>query len=120
MAELNLKNLTIRSARRAIQQREITATALAKHFYSKIESEDKKIQAFLTLSQERAFSAASRVDGAAEKGDELPALAGVPVGIKDVMITKGVRTTAGSRILENFIPPYDCTAVSRLEAAGAI
>jgi aspartyl-tRNA(Asn)/glutamyl-tRNA(Gln) amidotransferase subunit A len=120
MAELNLKNLTISSARRAIQQREITATALAEHFYSTIESEDKKIQAFLTLSQDRAFSAARRVDDAAEKGDELPALAGVPVGIKDVMTTKGVRTTAGSRILENFIPPYDCTAVSRLEAAGAI
>src|SRR5437867_750358 len=53
-------------------------------------------------------------------GDPLPPLAGVPVGIKDVMVTKGVRTTAGSKILGNYIPPYDCTAVSRLEAAGAI
>ena len=50
----------------------------------------------------------------------LPPLAGVPIGIKDVMVTKGIRTTAGSKILDNFIPPYDCTAVARLEAAGAI
>src|SRR4051794_31192888 len=53
-------------------------------------------------------------------GDPLPPLAGVPVGIKDVMNTKGVRTTAGSRILESYIAPYDCTAVARLEAAGAV
>ena len=51
---------------------------------------------------------------------KLPALGGVPVGIKDVMATQGVRTTAGSKILENFVPPYDCTAVARLESAGAI
>jgi aspartyl-tRNA(Asn)/glutamyl-tRNA(Gln) amidotransferase subunit A len=54
------------------------------------------------------------------KGAPLPPLAGVPIGIKDVMVTKGLRTTAGSKVLENFIPPYDCTAVARLEAAGAI
>ncbi|HEX3585767.1 MAG TPA: Asp-tRNA(Asn)/Glu-tRNA(Gln) amidotransferase subunit GatA, partial [Candidatus Angelobacter sp.] len=54
------------------------------------------------------------------KGDPLPPLAGVPIGIKDVMVTKGIRTTAGSKILDNFIPPYDCTAVARLESAGAI
>ena len=54
------------------------------------------------------------------QGAPLPPLAGVPLGIKDVMVTKGVRTTAGSKILENFIPPYDCTAVTKLEAAGAI
>src|SRR5437867_13364566 len=53
-------------------------------------------------------------------GDPLPPLAGVPVGIKDVMVTRGVRSTAGSKILGNYIPPYDCTAVARMEAAGAI
>ncbi len=58
--------------------------------------------------------------GSRTKGEKLPPLAGVPVGIKDVMVTKGVRTTAGSKILGNYIPPYDCTAVARLEAAGAV
>jgi Asp-tRNA(Asn)/Glu-tRNA(Gln) amidotransferase A subunit family amidase len=56
----------------------------------------------------------------AAEGKPLPPLAGVPVAIKDVMVTRGVRTTAGSKILDNFIPPYDCTAVARLEAAGAV
>jgi len=56
----------------------------------------------------------------AAEGKPLPPLAGVPVGIKDVMSTSGVRTTAGSKILGNYIPPYDCTAVARMEAAGAV
>ena len=60
------------------------------------------------------------MDALAAKGEKLPPLGGVPVGIKDVMVTKGVRTTAGSKILGNYIPPYDCTAVARLEAAGAV
>src|SRR5207245_10835623 len=60
------------------------------------------------------------IDALAHRGQELPPLAGVPVGIKDMMATRGVRTTAGSKVLENYIPPYDCTAVARLEAAGAV
>ena len=60
------------------------------------------------------------MDALAAKGEKLPPLGGVPVGIKDVMVTKGVRTTAGSKILGNYVPPYDCTAVARLEAAGAV
>ena len=60
------------------------------------------------------------MDALAAKGEKLPPLGGVPVAIKDVMVTKGVRTTAGSKILGNYIPPYDCTAVARLEAAGAV
>src|SRR5207253_7970427 len=72
------------------------------------------------LCRERALSQAARIDALAAKGDPLPPLAGVPIAIKDVMVTRGVRTTAGSKILENYIPPYDCTAVARLESAGAI
>ncbi|HZD95323.1 MAG TPA: Asp-tRNA(Asn)/Glu-tRNA(Gln) amidotransferase subunit GatA, partial [Candidatus Sulfotelmatobacter sp.] len=78
------------------------------------------IHAYLNLCEDRALQQAERIDRIVKAGDPLPPLAGVPVGIKDVMVTKGVRTTAGSKILENFIPPYDCTAVARLEAAGAI
>src|SRR5579871_2050064 len=85
-----------------------------------MKSEDGEIHAYLTLCEDRAMQQARRIDDLAAKGEALPPLAGVPFGIKDVMVTKGVRSTAGSKVLENFIPPYDCTAVARLEAAGAI
>jgi aspartyl-tRNA(Asn)/glutamyl-tRNA(Gln) amidotransferase subunit A len=117
---MNLAALTIDSARSAVEQREASATALAEAFYARIDSDDPKIGAYLTLSKERALGKAAQVDVLAEKGGKLPPLAGVPVGIKDVLLTKGVRTTAGSKILGNYIPPYDCTAVVRLEAAGAV
>src|SRR5437588_9015044 len=60
------------------------------------------------------------MDRMAAEGKPLPPLGGVPVGIKDVMVTRGLRTTAGSKVLKNFVPPYDCTAVAHLEAAGAV
>jgi aspartyl-tRNA(Asn)/glutamyl-tRNA(Gln) amidotransferase subunit A len=117
---MDLNTLTIASTRTAIAERQFTAANLVEEFYKKIKAEDPAIHAYLTLSEDRAFAQARRVDELAVKGDPLPALAGVPMGIKDVMVTRGVRSTAGSKILENFIPPYDCTAVERLEAAGAI
>src|SRR4051812_31058108 len=117
---MDLSSLTIDAARSAVQAREITAFALAEAHYAQIQKEDGQIGAFLTLSRERALEQADRVDRMAAEGKSLPPLAGVPVGIKDVMSTRGVRTTAGSKILEKYIPPYDCTAVARMEAAGAV
>jgi aspartyl-tRNA(Asn)/glutamyl-tRNA(Gln) amidotransferase subunit A len=117
---MDLNLLTIDAARSAVQERETSATALAESFYAKIESDDPKIGAFLTLSKERAMAKAAQMDALAAKGEKLPPLGGVPVAIKDVMVTKGIRTTAGSKILGNYVPPYDCTAVARLEAAGAL
>ncbi|MGB9073093.1 MAG: Asp-tRNA(Asn)/Glu-tRNA(Gln) amidotransferase subunit GatA [Terriglobales bacterium] len=112
--------LTIDGVRSAIAEGKTTATALAEEFYTRIKQEDPEIGAFLTLSKDRALDQAARIDKMASEGKPLPPLAGVPVGIKDVMVTRGVRTTAGSKILENFVPPYDSTAVARLEAAGAV
>jgi len=94
--------------------------ALAEDHYARIQKEDGQICAFLTLSKERALEQADRIDRMAAEGKPLPALAGVPVGIKDVMSTRGVRTTAGSKSLEKYIPPYDATSVARMEAAGAV
>ncbi|MGA2981355.1 MAG: Asp-tRNA(Asn)/Glu-tRNA(Gln) amidotransferase subunit GatA [Terriglobales bacterium] len=112
--------LTIDGVRSVIAERQTTAIALAQDFYTRIRKEDSEIGAFLTLCEERALVQAERIDRMAAQGKPLPPLAGVPVAIKDVMVTRGVRTTAGSKILDNFIPPYDCTAVARLEAAGAV
>ncbi len=118
MMDLNL--LTIDSARNAVRDGKTTATALAESFHAKIEQDDPKIGSYLTLAKERGMAKASEIDAMAARGENLPPLAGVPVGIKDVLVTRGVRTTAGSKILGNYIPPYDCTAVARLENAGAV
>ena len=83
------------------------------------ERENPKTNAFANISSERALAAANRVDAKIAKGEYPGALAGVPLGVKDVIVTKGVRTTCGSQILRNYIPPYDATAVVRLEEAGA-
>lgn len=112
--------LTIDGIRNSIAERRTTATALSEEFYTRIKQEDPEIGAFLTLSKERAQARAAKIDRLAEAGSPLPPLAGVPVAIKDVMVTRDVRTTAGSKILEKFVPPYDCTAVARMEAAGAV
>jgi aspartyl-tRNA(Asn)/glutamyl-tRNA(Gln) amidotransferase subunit A len=113
-------SLTIDTVRAAVQQRHLTAFALAEAQYARIEQEDERIGAYLTLCKDRAMEQADRMDRMAAEGKTLPPLGGVPVAIKDVMSTRGVRTTAGSKSLENYIPPYDCTAVVRLEAAGAV
>jgi aspartyl-tRNA(Asn)/glutamyl-tRNA(Gln) amidotransferase subunit A len=117
---MDLNTLTIDAVRSAIAERKTNATKLAEAFYAKIEKEDQAIGAYLTISKDRAMTKAAQIDAMAAKGEELPPLSGVPVGIKDVMITCGVRTTAGSKILKNFLPPFDCTAVARMEAAGAV
>jgi aspartyl-tRNA(Asn)/glutamyl-tRNA(Gln) amidotransferase subunit A len=117
---MNIELLTIDGVRDLLARKEMTATALAEACYGKIAAEDEKIGAFLTLSKSRAMAKAAEIDQLAERGDPLPPLAGVPVGIKDVLMTRGVRTTAASKILDDFIAPYDCTAVARMEAAGAV
>ena len=117
---MDLDTLTIDQARTDIAQGRTSAADLTKLFYSRIEERDGAIGAYLTLCKERALNKAAGIDDLVRKGKPLPSLAGVPVGIKDVMVTRGVRTTAGSKILNNYIPPYTCTAVERLEAAGAV
>jgi len=117
---MDIRRLSVDSVRSGLASKQFTAQSVVDECYRAIAEENGEINAFLTLSEERARQQAQRMDDLAAKGGPLPALAGVPVGIKDVMVTRGVRSTAGSKILGNFIPPYDCTAVARLEAAGAI
>jgi aspartyl-tRNA(Asn)/glutamyl-tRNA(Gln) amidotransferase subunit A len=117
---MDLDCLTVESTRTAIAEKQFTASALVDALYEKIRNEDPDIGAYLTLSEERAYRQAARIDELAGSGDELPPLAGVPVAIKDVISTKGVRTTAGSKILANYNAPYDATVIGRLEGAGAI
>ncbi|WP_353067581.1 Asp-tRNA(Asn)/Glu-tRNA(Gln) amidotransferase subunit GatA [Tunturibacter psychrotolerans] len=117
---MDLKNLTIDVAREAVASRETTATALTELHYDRIATRDGEINSFLALSRVRAMTQAQKIDEMAAKGEALPPLAGVPVGIKDVLVMQGAPATAGSLILKGYRPPYDATVVSKLEAAGAI
>jgi len=115
---------TIDAVRDSIAARSATATQLAEDHYARIAAEDgpsgKSINSFLALSRDRALAQAAKIDALAQKGDPLPPLAGVPIGIKDVLTMTGSPATAGSKILKGYHPPYDATAVAKLEAAGAV
>jgi aspartyl-tRNA(Asn)/glutamyl-tRNA(Gln) amidotransferase subunit A len=113
-------NWMIDGVKEALAAKKISARELVGEFYGRIEAKNPGLNAYLTLSQERARRQTDRIDALIAEGKPLPALAGVPVAIKDVISTQGVKTTCGSKILENYFPPYDATAVERLEAAGAI
>src|SRR5271163_419024 len=111
---------TISGVRDALLAKKTSARELAKDFYAQIAQRNPELNAFLALCPERAYAQADRVDAAITKGKPLAPLAGVPVAIKDVISTQGVPTTCGSKILQNYTPPYDATAIERLESAGAV
>ncbi len=115
---------TIDDIRNGLASRTLTATALAEEHYARIAADDvatgKGTNSFLALSRDRALAQAAKIDALAAAGDPLPLLAGVPVGIKDVLAMQGSPATAGSKILAGYIPPYDATTVRKLEAAGAV
>ena len=121
--------LTIDQVRSAVADGSTTASAVASAHYARIAERDGPgsdgragdgINSFLALTRDRAFAQAERIDAIASRGEPLPPLAGVPIGIKDVLAMRGAPATAGSLILKDYHPPYDATAVQRLEAAGAV
>jgi len=111
---------TISSIRSALESRQISARELTTEFFARIEKENPRLNAFLALSPERAFAQADAIDAKIARGEPLPPLAGVPTALKDVLSTRGTETTAGSKILKGYVPPYDATAIERLDRAGAI
>jgi aspartyl-tRNA(Asn)/glutamyl-tRNA(Gln) amidotransferase subunit A len=111
---------TIASVRADLAAKKVSARELVADSYARIERENPRLNAFLALSPDRAYAQADRIDRMIAQGDPLPPLAGLPLAVKDVLATRGIPTTCGSRILENYRPPYDATCVERLERAGAV
>ena len=111
---------TLDALRADIASGRVKAVDLAGTYYDRIAQINSQLNIYLTLTKERALEQAARVDALAAKGDPLPPLAGIPVAIKDVLVVRGVPSTAGSKILKGYQPPYDATVVARLEAAGAV
>jgi aspartyl-tRNA(Asn)/glutamyl-tRNA(Gln) amidotransferase subunit A len=117
---LDLETLSLAEARAEVASARVSAITLAEQHYERIAAVDPSIQSYLALTRERAFVQAAKVDAAAKAGDPLGPLAGIPVAVKDVLTVRGVPSTAGSLILKGYHPPYDATAVAKLEAAGAV
>jgi aspartyl-tRNA(Asn)/glutamyl-tRNA(Gln) amidotransferase subunit A len=121
---VELYRLTIHQARTLLEQGKISATELVRAVLERIDAVEPRVRAYLTIVAERALEQA-RVSDAQwiehrKNGTRAPALLGIPMAIKDEICTRGVRTTAGSKILHNFVPPYDATVMEKLNTAGAI
>ena len=115
-----LHDLTARDAAARVRARDISAAELARAVLARARATEPRVGAYLTLDDDGALAAASEIDRRVAAGEDPGPLAGVPVGVKDIICTAGLRTTAGSRILERFVPPYDATVTARLRAAGAV
>ncbi len=111
---------TIPALRDSLQSKKASAREIYTDFLKRIQQRNSEWNIFLTLSEERGLAQADRIDAMIARGEELPPLAGVPLAIRDVISTRGIRTTCSSKILEHYVPPYDATAVERLEKAGAL
>src|SRR5215472_5744599 len=116
---MELTTLTISQIRDCLASGRASAEELVAAYLERIRQSDPDIRAYLTLCPDRAFAQAQEIDRKIARKETVGPLAGVPMAVKDVILTRGIRTTAGSRILANYIAPYDATVVQRLESAGA-
>ena len=117
---MTIPELTIDGVREGLASKRFSAAELTAEALRFAEAENPKTNALLLISHDRAMQSARHLDRKIAEGEPLPPLAGVPAAVKDVIVTKGVKTTCGSKLLADYIPPYDATAVIRLELAGGI
>jgi len=116
---MSLHSLTIHELSTKLKQREISSVELTESVFARIASVEERLRSFITLCRESALAEAKRADERLKSGDGSPLL-GIPIALKDIFLTEGVPTTCASKILGNFVPPYDGTAVARLKAGGAV
>ena len=117
---MDLYTLTIHELHDLLVKKEVTSREVTEALYHRIREMDGKIGAYLMLTEEEAFHQADQVDRKISKGKGIGDLAGIPLGLKDILCTKGVRTTCGSKILENYVPFYDGTVVRKLKERDAV
>lgn len=117
---MDIRNLTALETGAAIREKKITVREAVESYFAAIEENDEKYHCYNTLCKEAALSRADEVQKGIDDGTYTSPLSGVPIGVKDNICTKGVRTTCSSKILENFVPPYDATVIRRLHDAGMV
>ena len=110
----NICELTAHEIREMYDKKEITVPEVVKAFLDKIKEKDDSIKAYITVCEEEALKKAEEVQALFDKGEKLGSLAGIPIGIKDNICTRGIKTTCASKMLENFVSPYDATVVEKL------
>ena len=116
---MELNELTIHELQKKLKEGETTSVEITESVFKRIEAVEDKVHSFITLMKDSAFEEAEKADKAIQENKGGP-LTGIPVAVKDLLCTKGVKTTCGSHILENFVPPYDATVVKKLKEAGAV
>ncbi|MEE3715318.1 Asp-tRNA(Asn)/Glu-tRNA(Gln) amidotransferase subunit GatA [Tumidithrix elongata RA019] len=112
--------LSIRQIRQLLTNHDRSATEIAQEFLDRIAVLEPKLHSFIAITPEVAIAQAKQIDAAIAAGETLPPLAGVPIGIKDNMCVRGIPTTCGSKILKNFVPPYESTVTQKLAQAGSV
>jgi len=117
---MNLKEITIKQAHGLLEKREVNSVELTKAHFDEIKKHDNDIHAFLSLNEKRALEQAKKVDERIAKGEPIEILAGIPAAIKDNILIRGSKTTAASKILENYIAPYDATVIKKLKEEEAV
>jgi len=117
---MNLYELTAHELKNKLKNKEVTVPEIVQSYLDRIEEVEPKIKAFITINKEEALKEAEEIQKLYDAGEELPALAGIPIGIKDNICTKGIKTTCSSKILENFVAPYDATVIENLKKQKAI
>lgn len=117
---MDLTKLTAHELRDKLMKKEVSSREIVESHFSRIEEVEGDINAFITLMKEEALRDAEVIDNKISNGEKVGSLAGIPIGVKDNIVTKGVKTTCGSKILENFVPPYNATVVDNLKREGAI
>ena len=115
-----IHELSVADLASAIARRALSAVEVTRHFLARIAAYDGALGSFLRVDEAGALAAAAAIDDQVARGEALGPLAGVPIGLKDIFVTRDLETTAGSKILAGWVPPYDGTSVAKLRAAGAV